>query len=204
MFVLGLDSVASADLIPPSKKPQPPVAKTAPGEVEMIVRIDPQAKEAKLIVPAGQKKKPAAAPEANAASGTRTMAAGMALSAGLASLVLLRRRKAVAVVGSAAAGLFLLVLGAAVEANVPPPHVVPKPEPPADWLTAARLIAELGDRDGRSVSGRIKLEYSESANVATLVLPRSLKNSRPEANPPKAAPPATKSPPDSKPSATPE
>ena len=32
MFVLGLDSVASADLIPPSKKPQPPAEAPPPPE----------------------------------------------------------------------------------------------------------------------------------------------------------------------------
>lgn len=189
-----LASTAFAD-IPPNRKPvrPPPVEepRPAPSHVELLIRIDPAAKEARLEIPSKLLPKTVAdaGAEPRGMSPTRTVAAGLALSVGMASIVLLRRRRGAGLAGAAAACVAAFAVVSVVEANGPPPR---RPEPAtvtSESLTAAGIVRELAGDLGRNVSGRVKIEVSNTANVVTLVLPKGPGKEAPAAAT-KSAPPA--------------
>lgn len=172
-------STALAD-IPPNRKPvRPPSVeepRPAPSHIELLIRIDPAAKEARLEIPSKLLSRTVAdaGAEPGGISTTRTVAAGLALSAGMASIVLLRRRRGAGLAGAAAACVAAFAVVSAVEANSAPPPAR-RPEPAtvtSESLTATSILRELGGDLGRNVSGRVKVEISNTANIVTLVLPK--------------------------------
>lgn len=196
VLFLGVATVALADL-PGRKSPRPPNEPPRPGppkvlgNAEMIIRVDPTAKEARLVLPAKLLSKEAAAiPGTGAISNARTIAAGLALSAGMASLLLLKRRRFTGFAGAATACVVAFVVVSAVEGNAAPPPLRPQPleAESHDPLTTAAIIKELSGELARNVSGQVRIEISNTANVVMLTLPKGA--AKDPAAQPKSAPAA--------------
>jgi hypothetical protein len=153
-LILGA-SVATAGRadIGPSQVPDDPADRKGPAVYSLTVKVDPQARQATLQIPgtlAAPAPAPGAAPAAPSAddqtssgpSRTRTMAAGLAMSLALASLVLVRRssRSKQIVAGMVVIAVSLGAIGMAW-GDIPGPG--PRPRPPVRPNPDAQIQVEV-------------------------------------------------------------
>jgi hypothetical protein len=156
-LVLGV-SIATAGRadIGPSQVPDDPAGPQGPAVYSLTVKVDPQARQAKLQIPdtlAAPAPAPGAAPSAPAAPSaddqssfapnrTRTMVAGLTMSLALASLVLVRRssRSKQIVAGMVVAAVSLGAIGMAW-GDIPGPG--PRPRPPIRPNPDAQIQVEV-------------------------------------------------------------